>query len=89
VGDKTLDLSEVDLSSLKFSGARALSTSTRDIDGDGIPDLLLTFDMSQLKLSPRATVGRLSGWLKNSQAFFGENKIRVVPSLGTEDASCR
>jgi hypothetical protein len=32
---------------------------------------------------------RLTGWMKNSQAFFGEGKVRVVSSLATEDPSCR
>lgn len=42
------------------------------------PDLVLTFEMAKMKLSSQAVVVRLSGWLKNSQAFFGESKIRVA-----------
>lgn len=88
-GDKTFDVNQVDLASLKFAGAAPLSTSIRDVDGDSNPDLLITFDMAKLKLSPPAAVGRLTGWLQDSQAFVGEEKVRVVPSLVTEGPSCR
>jgi hypothetical protein len=89
LGDKSFDISAVDLGSLKFAGAPAVSSVSKDVNADGIPDLLLTFDMEKLKLGPQATAARLTGWMKNSQAFFGEGKVRVVSSLATEDPSCR
>ena len=89
LGEKTLDVAQVEHSSLKFAGASPIAFAIRDVNSDGIPDLLLTFDTSQMKLSPGGVVGRLSGWLKNSQAFSGEQAIRVVDSLAAESPNCR
>lgn len=89
LGGSTFDVSQVELSSLKFAHAAPLNIVVRDVNADGIPDLLLVFDTSQLKFSATATMGRLSGWLKNSQAFFGEAQIRVVSSVAEQDFACR
>jgi len=60
-----------------------------DIDGDGRPDMIATFDIAAVHLHPTATRVRLSGWLKNSRLFFGEDRIRVVGSMAAENAACR
>jgi len=39
----------------------------QDVNGDGKPDLVLTFDQAILKLNPRTNSAFLSGYLKNSQ----------------------
>ncbi len=59
------------------------------MDGDRKPDMLVTFDMADVKLDPKARAARLTGWLKNGQSFSREDKIGVVPSLAGEDPSCR
>ena len=79
----------MDLSSLRFHGARPLRISLTDMHADGKRDLLITFDMADVKLDARATAARLTGWFKSSQNFIGEDKIRVVSSLAGEDVSCR
>ena len=89
LGDKTLDVSQVDLSSLKFAGTSPINATSRDVNADGVPDLLLTFDKAQLKLTPLSTVGRLSGWMKDSQAFSGEQQIHIVSNLAEENSACR
>jgi len=89
MGAEHLDVNKVDVSSLRFHGGTPLGTSITDVDGDGKPDLLVTFDMANVKLDSKATAARLTGWLKSSQNFIGEDKIRVVPSLAEEDPSCR
>lgn len=89
LGDASFDVSQVEPSSLKFAGAAPVSATVLDVNGDGVPDLLLTIDAARTKLTPHATRGRLSGWLRNSQAFFGEQDIRVVSSLAGEDFGCR
>jgi hypothetical protein len=89
MGADQLDVSKVDVSSLRFHGATPLGTSVTDVDNDGKRDLLVTFDMVDVKLDPKATAARLTGWLKSSQNFVGEDKIRVVSSMAGEDPSCR
>jgi len=79
---------DVESSSLRFHGATPVRVDIRDINGDGKVDLLVTFDMAAVKLNSKAKKAHLTGWLKNSQAFIGEDKIRVVPSLAGEDPSC-
>jgi hypothetical protein len=86
LGDTHFNVNDVDVSGLNFHGAKALSTEIRDVNNDGIPDLVIQFRGSETRLSKLATKGRLSGWLKNSQVFVGED--RVSPSLGQEDPSC-
>jgi len=90
LGAANFDVIQVDTSSLALHGAKAVSVVTEDVNHDGIPDMVASFDSSEVKLHPQATVARLTGWLKNGQSFSGEdNKIRVVPSLAGEDPSCR
>jgi hypothetical protein len=83
------DVDQVDLSSLRFHGAEPVHTAFRDVNGDGVPDLLVVLRSADLHLAPDASTGRLSGWMKNSQPFYGEDKIRVVSSLLDEDGTCR
>jgi hypothetical protein len=66
---------------------RFVVSTIQDIDGDGEPDLVATFEMRKMKLHPSATSARLSGWLKNSQVFIGEDAVTVVSTMAT--ASCR
>ncbi len=89
LGDKTFNVSQVDLSSLKFAGAPSISSTVRDVNADGVPDLLLTFDKAKLKLTPLSKSGRLSGWMKNSQAFSAEQQIHIVSNLSEENSTCR
>ena len=89
LGDRTLDVSQVDLSSLKFAGTPPMNVTSHDVNADGVPDLLLTFDRAKLNLTPHSTIGRLSGWMKNSQAFSGEQQIHVVSNLAEENSACR
>jgi len=89
LGAPNFDVTQVDTSSLALHGAKAISVAIGDVNADGWPDLVATFATSDIKLHPRASVARVTGWLKNGLAFIGEDKIRVVPSLALEDASCR
>jgi len=66
-----------------------LSSTVQDIDNDGKPDLVAVFDMQSVRLRPDATRATLSGWLKNSQLFVGEDAVIVVPSLNSSEAGCR
>jgi hypothetical protein len=89
LGTDRFEVSQVDRSGLNFHGVRPLRVSVKDVNGDGQPDLLAVFDTFGLKLHPRASVARLTGWLRHSRGFFGEDKIRIALSLVGEDSSCR
>jgi hypothetical protein len=89
LGTTSFDVADVDPSSLAFHGAKALNVAMEDVNHDGIPDLVAAFNSWDVKLHPRATVARVTGWLKNGQSFSGEGKIRVVSNPVEEDPSCR
>lgn len=86
LGAADLDVAEVEPASLKFHGAAPLGIATSDVNGDGQADLLLTFDMGGLRLSPGSgpKSARLTGWLKNSQAFTGTAEVLIAPNLAWE-----
>jgi hypothetical protein len=88
MSDERFDASSVDPASLRFHGAAALRTSLADIDGDGRSDLLVTVNMADVKLDSSATVAHLTGWLKSSQAFIGEDRVRIVQTMALEDRAC-
>lgn len=79
LGSASLDVNQVEPSSLSFHGARPSNIAIQDVNNDGIPDLLLQFQRSEVRLAPYATRVRLTGWLKNSRAFVGEDRITMVP----------
>jgi hypothetical protein len=74
-GAKDLDVTEIEQSSLTFHGAKPLSVEMKDVDGDGLPDLVIYFKRSDSRLSPNAKRATVKGWLKNSQIFSGEVKL--------------
>jgi hypothetical protein len=78
-GAPDFDVSEIEISSLRLHGAKPASTSIEDINHDGRADLVVSFRLSEVKLGPGATRIHLSGWLKNSQVFFGEEKLVRSP----------
>ncbi len=55
-----------------------LRAELRDINGDGQLDLVIFFDQASVRLSPYAKKARMTGWLKNSQVFIGEDRVTVV-----------
>jgi hypothetical protein len=86
LGSERFDVNQVDVTSLHFHGARPIDVSFADVNDDGIPDLLLEFLSADVHLSPHATRVRMTGWLKNSRAFTGEDAVKVVPA--TQALSC-
>jgi hypothetical protein len=76
-GSEHLDVSQVDKASLRFHDDRPLRIDAMDVNGDGIPDLLLEFRKHDVRLSSHATRARLTGWLQNSRALVGEEAVSV------------
>jgi len=69
LGSRDFDVSQVDLTSLRAHGVRTQAIGVKDVNGDGIPDLLLKLPKFDFGLAPRI---RLIGWLRNSRAFVAE-----------------
>ncbi|HKF22615.1 MAG TPA: choice-of-anchor D domain-containing protein [Candidatus Angelobacter sp.] len=88
-GTGSLDVREVDLSSLTLHGLNPLSATIVDATGDGRPDLVLTFDTAQLHLSSQQKEVHLSGWLKNSQRFVANASVTIVNDMSTQPDACR
>jgi hypothetical protein len=88
-GTGSLDVSQVDLSSLNLHGIKPLNATIVDADGDSRPDLVLTFDSAQLHLNPEKKEVRLTGWLKNSQRFVASAPVTIVNDMSTQPAECR
>jgi hypothetical protein len=86
---RDFDVTQVDLTSLRFHSATPVSTNLHDVNGDGVPDLVIEFRASDIRLANDASTARISGWLNNSQIFFGEDQIHVVANILSEDPSCR
>ncbi len=78
LGSDDLNVNDVESSSLRFGGAPPMQMETQDINGDGKPDLILTFDQATLKLNPRTNSAFLSGWLQNSQEIVAEGTVDSV-----------
>jgi hypothetical protein len=72
LGGPDLDVTEVDMLSLRFHGAGPSRIGLLDSNGDGYPDLLVEFPVNRINLHRDATKARLTGWLLNSQRFVGE-----------------
>ena len=76
LGSDDLNVKDVESSTLRFGGAPPRQMETQDVNGDGKPDLVLTFDQAILKLNPGTKSAFLSGWLKNSQEIVGEAELQ-------------
>jgi len=78
LGSDDLNVNDVESSSLRFGGAPPMRMEMQETNGDGKPDLILTFDQAILKLNPRTNSAFLSGWLKNSQEIVAEGTVNTV-----------
>jgi hypothetical protein len=85
----SLDVKQIELSSLSLHGLQPSSATLTDTSGARRPDLVLTFDSAQLHLSPQKKEVRLSGWLKNGQLFVASAPVTIVNDMSTQPAACR
>ena len=84
-GDDDLDVYDIDLLSLLLDGASPKQKggsenvgSFEDVNDDGLTDLLLNFQMSELDIDPSATELVLDGLLNDGTVLFGSDLIRLV-----------
>jgi hypothetical protein len=75
------DISNVDVDSVKFAGASPVGSQFEDLDGDGIPDLLLLhFRTEELTdLSAGSTEAVLTGTTLEGIPFTGVDTVNIVP----------
>lgn len=89
LGSASFDVTQIDPSSLRLHGAAPLNASVADVNADEQPDMVATFDLSQIHLSSRATTVRLNGWMKSSQRFSASAPVTIVDDMNTQPAACR
>jgi hypothetical protein len=80
LGEDGFNVSEIVLSSLELHHARALRAQIRDVDSDGIPDLLVEFDAAKIRMNSESKTMRLTGWLENSQIVFASANVSMSPA---------
>jgi hypothetical protein len=89
LGSASLDVTQIDPQSLRLHGVAPTNTYIADVNNDGQPDLVATFDASQIHLSPQATTIRLTGWMTSSQRFWVEAAVTIVNDMSTQPPECR
>ena len=77
-GSAELPVRQVDLSTLRLSGAVATSVEYVDQDGDGFLDLRGQYRTSRMSLTAGSTRAALTGKLAGGQPFGGEAVIEVA-----------
>ena len=72
--------SQVDIPSVEFGpdGAKAARHKVKEINKDGLGDLLLRFKMPQTGISCGDTEAKLTGETFGGQSFSGEDSIKTV-----------
>lgn len=83
-GSSEMPVASLDLSSLTLSGATVAASphgsfqaSTKDVDGDGIMDLVVHFDREGIVLEPGASVLRLAGHLTSGIPVHGADLVHL------------
>jgi hypothetical protein len=84
LGSERLDASDVDRETLALgpAGAAARFVRLRDVNGDGVPDLLAAFRTSESNIAPDADQVCLSGATLDGVPLRGCDVIETVPAMG-------
>jgi len=77
-GSAILNVTTIDLPTVRLNNAAAISTSIHDKDGDGYLDLSGRFRSNQMQLAAGSTVATLVGSLKNGQEFQAYDTVKLV-----------
>jgi len=85
-GSAAFEVARVDAATLWFAGAPvaldgggAPRTSSSDVNGDGIPDLVAKFETAALKLRVGDDEASLAGRTLAGRRFHGTDAVRVIP----------
>ena len=75
-----LDASTVDPGTVEFAGAVPISSTLKDVDGDGDMDILFHFNTQDLKkLDEDSTEATLTGKTYGRQKIEGTDTVNIVP----------
>ncbi len=82
----TFDATQVNPSTISLSGSTVdlrgnfrPQCSVKDVNGDGLPDLLCQVAVSGTSLTPSSTIATLSAETDGGQTIQGQEAIRIVP----------
>jgi hypothetical protein len=85
-GSAAFDVAKVDAATLWFAGAPvaldaggAPRASSSDVNGDGLPDLVASFETTSLELVVGDTEASLAGFTTAGRRFHGTDAVRVIP----------
>jgi hypothetical protein len=79
LGSSTLNVQSIAVSSLNFEGATTKQYSFQDVNGDGIPDMVLHFDTNEITgLSSTSTTATITGDTSSGDAFVGTAPVNIV-----------
>ena len=81
-GSAEIDVSKIDVGSLRLGDAPATSTAISNVNADAYPDMTAMFQMNQIGVTAHQTSVDLGASLQSSQLFFGVDTISVVPAAG-------
>lgn len=86
LGTSSFDVHDIDVSFIRVAGAPVRMKpngqpmiSFEDVDGDGLLDLVVQIDITQLELTSSDTEAKLTARTKNGVSIIGHDSIRLVP----------
>jgi hypothetical protein len=85
LGSESFDARDVDVRTVTLNGAQARCerederrAHTRDVNSDGLPDLILRFSPESLNLTPSDSMVQLRGETRDGLPIQGSDRVRVV-----------
>ncbi len=76
---KALPATDVSPSTVSFAGAPPVMWSFEDVNGDGVPDLVLHYRTQDLNLASDATKACIAGMTTSGTPFEGCDGVKIVP----------
>lgn len=93
-GSNTVDVTHIDLSSLRLAGASikhesngAAMAKFKDVNNDGKIDVVVRFVTDELTLTPADTTAELTGTLSGGSVIAGTDSVQVF-ACHEDDAEC-
>ncbi|NIM95383.1 MAG: hypothetical protein GTO18_16935 [Anaerolineales bacterium] len=75
-----LDIKDVDPSTVSFAGAAPVRWKVKDVDHDGVKDLLFYFNVQDLDLDENSTEATLTGTTFDGTPFAGTDSVTIIGS---------